>query len=877
MNFELIYTSAPRGIKVGTRGYCTVAFTEGMPSNYVQLAESLSGYQKPDGMEIAPVAYSHYRFVVGGQRLSALSRVTTAGYADYTGRRPTIAHHVLLEHASCSPDGNPAGIMADPAMFVTEWHDEPRLIRKPKQIPAPPPAYFDAMQWEQACGDAGWAGALAQSAYDTTPKPVYIIFNPERLDPLPLLAESLNLLPPDMRWTVTFNTFFSSLPHGTTCRWRCCLPDSPALREMRATPGALCIDLTKPLGCAPDGPLVESARTGAAPSWPQRRVAAFMQPPTATPEEKKINIPVQQEQAGFTPKTSMPMPPLGHVSILPEKKQKMWPIAVASASIASMIVGALALWLIPKFYRTSLPPVVTRHTVPPEAMPDQQAIPLSPHPTHGPLAPPAPESVQPVPAPEPVQSPPGELLDEVTPELQSKIISPNELNQKNFLVQIKDPDCSTHQHVFYFKSGGRQAPEGKSKQPSVLSGKSAAFIEYQITATRLKVQVFTDKIVFSSETMNSTAYPVSMRIERDKSRDKSGEKDLVIWLQTLNFERPFIETHSGYQISISHDALNDCLFGLFLPTTNRPWAETCRIRFKHAANDLKDIPFSIKQAGGGQGGDWIISFDKINIEAIKTSMREQIAQIRETWKNNYSTNYVREVVANYQRSISKKPDFPGRNNIANCLKNLARQIMEEKKKELETAIKQSGFDGRTIQDLENEIRKEFRDKTHDVQQDFGKMIETLETKTIKDAEAKKAKADTDRKKNAKSNIQTADAELNALTALKNRIKDLMGRIERQESYDLMNKRLNAGYSEFFDLIFAEEDQDKFQAFGQDEFQKIADLKAFTDLIKQPLPGEPDPENMLMTVDIYSCDNPGAVLLSLIQQDDKGKNTPIGVE
>ena len=390
MSFELIYTSAPRGIKAGTRGYCTVAFTEGMPANYVQLAESLSGYQKPEGTPVSPVAYSHYRFVVGGQRLSVLSRVTTATYADYTGRCPTIAHHVLVEHMSAQPDGNPAGVMADPSMFVTEWHDEPRLIRKVKQLPPLPAASFAARRWEQACGDAGWAGVLAQSAHETTPKPVYIIFNPDRLDPLPLLAESLNLLPPDMRWTITFNTFFTSLPHGTTCLWRCCLPDSPALREMRATPGTLCIDLTKPLGRASsNGPLVESARTGTAPSWPQRNAMAFIPPPSSptdsatTSRKRTINASRQQERDSVKPNAGILMPNVGHLPAPPapagRKEKKMGPIIVASVSVTAVIMLAALLLMRTQIFPPSPPPPEPSRARQPMTVPDQ-TIPKEPLP-----------------------------------------------------------------------------------------------------------------------------------------------------------------------------------------------------------------------------------------------------------------------------------------------------------------------------------------------------------------------------------------------------------------------------------------------------------------------------------------------------------------
>ena len=74
------------------------------------------------------------------------------------------------------------------------------------------------------------------------------------------------LLPPRERWNVTFNTYFTSLPAGATCAWRCMLADSDELRELRRHPRMEILDLTRPLP-EPDGAdsLVRRARSGEAP------------------------------------------------------------------------------------------------------------------------------------------------------------------------------------------------------------------------------------------------------------------------------------------------------------------------------------------------------------------------------------------------------------------------------------------------------------------------------------------------------------------------------------------------------------------------------------------------------------------------------------
>ena len=45
MTQELFYTSAPRGLKPGSRGFCTVMSTAGMAKNLADRLEALSGYR----------------------------------------------------------------------------------------------------------------------------------------------------------------------------------------------------------------------------------------------------------------------------------------------------------------------------------------------------------------------------------------------------------------------------------------------------------------------------------------------------------------------------------------------------------------------------------------------------------------------------------------------------------------------------------------------------------------------------------------------------------------------------------------------------------------------------------------------------------------
>src|SRR5438094_8638102 len=114
MSHELMYTSAPKGLFPGARGFCTVAATRGLAPPLVEKLEALSGYRPlfpplDTRAPLNPVAYSHFRVTVGGRSYSVLSRVCAAGL-DYSERTNTFAHHVILDGEEL-PRGGPAWLL----------------------------------------------------------------------------------------------------------------------------------------------------------------------------------------------------------------------------------------------------------------------------------------------------------------------------------------------------------------------------------------------------------------------------------------------------------------------------------------------------------------------------------------------------------------------------------------------------------------------------------------------------------------------------------------------------------------------------------------------------------------------------------------------
>lgn len=267
---ELVFTSAPHGLKPGTSGFCTVASTSGMASNLARLLESLSGYRHifpatSVDADKNPVAISHLIATVGGKSFSIVSRIAHAGL-DYSNRSNKIAHHLVLPHP-VRLSGGPAVLLENDDLFFRTWDESPRIL-PPRSIEGRPVPPAPCTNWKEVTGHAGWGGAPIQAWMEQ--KPVYLVIRPET--PVrALLLESLNLLPDPIRWNVAFSSSLTPLPPGIKCHWRCVLAGSPEERDVRRNPSNLLVDLTRPLP-PPTNRYVQEAEQG-------RQVTSTMPPP----------------------------------------------------------------------------------------------------------------------------------------------------------------------------------------------------------------------------------------------------------------------------------------------------------------------------------------------------------------------------------------------------------------------------------------------------------------------------------------------------------------------------------------------------------------------------------------------------------------------
>ena len=261
MALELVYTSAERGLRAGTSGFCTVAMSRALPPALVPRLEALGGY-RPGPNGDGPVARSFWRIDMAGGVAHVLSIVGPAP-PDHTQRTNKIATYLVLGQDELD-DAGPAWMLAQPGAVRTAWSGAPTWFEQPARAPSGGPAGLQrASAWEAACGDAGWAGVLASAFLRDQSKPAHVIV-PAGLDPLPLVDDAMRLLPPWARWRATFTTYFLQPVAGVQCAWRFCVDGTPGAEQARQSKG-LVIDLAHPIGQAPDSRYVRMARTGTDP------------------------------------------------------------------------------------------------------------------------------------------------------------------------------------------------------------------------------------------------------------------------------------------------------------------------------------------------------------------------------------------------------------------------------------------------------------------------------------------------------------------------------------------------------------------------------------------------------------------------------------
>jgi hypothetical protein len=290
---EIVFTSARRGLRSGSTGFCTVRSTRGMPGNLAQLLERLTGYAHVfdaygTDANWNPVNYAHYVARLGGQRFHILARISNAPM-DHTNRSNKLAHLLTADSAALAvelSEGPASESLQIPWVTVWSSDSEPTVLSDDQQLVLPIAAQVRTgvcEAWKEATGDAGWAAVLASYAADS--QTTLQIILPRDVGTrseqwtLRLVNEALSLLPPESRWDVSYSTFFTgNLPVSISCQWQFVLDGTDLAKKARLDPRSRTIDLPaikeRKLPAAKNE-LTVFAQTGSRP-WSQEAEAVLI-------------------------------------------------------------------------------------------------------------------------------------------------------------------------------------------------------------------------------------------------------------------------------------------------------------------------------------------------------------------------------------------------------------------------------------------------------------------------------------------------------------------------------------------------------------------------------------------------------------------------
>lgn len=117
---ELVFTSAPSGLKSGTSGYCTVARHEDMSPLLEKELERISFFEFVSGHN--PVIHSYRSLALRTGNFFVLSCIRFTG-SDHTGRTNYLAHHLAFEEAELYQQTgvSPADYFRQTSRWLPEW------------------------------------------------------------------------------------------------------------------------------------------------------------------------------------------------------------------------------------------------------------------------------------------------------------------------------------------------------------------------------------------------------------------------------------------------------------------------------------------------------------------------------------------------------------------------------------------------------------------------------------------------------------------------------------------------------------------------------------------------------------------------------------
>ena len=275
MPWQLVYTSAPRGLVSGQSGLCTVGRSADLRDALAQRLEQISPYhylEVSTATSYAPKSQiqngnpsiSAYRILdLRGTKYHVLTRIQPSGL-DFTARTNHLAHHLVFQPEELPRLPSPAVILRSWSGWLSSWQGNPRILEAISladfdQVSGPT---LPAKTWKEVTGDAGRAAGLLEGDYA---RGCYLVSPPggeQQL--LDLFCESLQLAnftgkTPLRSWQHTFTTFIQGEDVAADFQWRGCRKNSPGC-DQAIRRGAALTELSAIR--VPDNPLAKLAREG---------------------------------------------------------------------------------------------------------------------------------------------------------------------------------------------------------------------------------------------------------------------------------------------------------------------------------------------------------------------------------------------------------------------------------------------------------------------------------------------------------------------------------------------------------------------------------------------------------------------------------------
>jgi hypothetical protein len=240
MSWQLIYTSAPRGLLSGQSGFCTVARSADLREALVQRLEQISSYHYLRVAEAATAkrnpAISAFRLLdLRGAKYYVLTRILPCGL-DFTARTNHLAHHLVFQPDELAELPSPAAILRRWPGWMASWQGEPRLLAQldPAELAAARKTFLPAQTWARLTGDGGRAAGLLESE---CVRGCYLLCPPGSEDQLlEMYCETLELLNfngqfPLRPWRHPFTSFLQAEDNPNDFQWRGCQENTPAYKQ----------------------------------------------------------------------------------------------------------------------------------------------------------------------------------------------------------------------------------------------------------------------------------------------------------------------------------------------------------------------------------------------------------------------------------------------------------------------------------------------------------------------------------------------------------------------------------------------------------------------------------------------------------------------